>query len=182
MTTKSICYLIFALLIISSCSKKEEPEASTIDVSKQWSIDPLGNVISSTGDRQWLATTFTDQELNLFSSLDTADLSGTNPPAFVLETPPNYNPTYPNPFTTTHRLSLRFDNGYFGRIVFKCVVVDSTMTPHFKLVTRLFTTNASINITLNPTIPVGRFRLFYTLSTQSKPHFYKNWGNIQKTQ
>jgi hypothetical protein len=88
MTTKSICYLIFALLIISSCSKKDDPEAPMIDVSKQWSIDLLGNVISSTGDRQWLATTFTDQELNLFTSLDTADLSGTNAPAFVLEIPP----------------------------------------------------------------------------------------------
>jgi len=182
MTAKSICYLIFALLIISSCSKKDDPEAPIIDVSKQWSIDPLGNVISSTGDRQWQATTFTEAELNLFSSLDTADLSGTNAPAFVLETPPTYSSIYPNPFITVHSLSLRFDNGYFGRIVFKCVIVDSTMTPHFKLATRLFIPNASINLSFNPTLPVGRFRFFYTLSSQTKPHFYKNWGNIQKTQ
>jgi hypothetical protein len=34
MTTKSICYLIFALLIISSCIKKDDPEAPMINVSK----------------------------------------------------------------------------------------------------------------------------------------------------
>lgn len=180
MTTKLMCYLFFALIIISSCIKKSDTEVATIDVSKQWSFDPIGNVILSLGDGQWQSKTFTTQELNLFSSLDTANLSGTTTPSSVLETPPGYNSTYPNPFTTVNALSLRFANGYSGQIVFKCVVVDSTMTSYFKVATRLNVSSSSINIAFNPTIPVGRFRIYYTLSSQSSPHFYKSWGNIQK--
>lgn len=181
MRTKLIFYLIFVLIIINSCSKKNDAEVTSIDVSNQWSIDLSGNVILSLGDGQWQTKTFTSQELNLFSSLDTANLSGTTTPASVLETPPGYNSTYPNPFITVNALSLQFPGGYSGQFVLKCVVVDSTMTAHFKAATRLTVSSSSTTILFNPTIPVGRFRFFYTLSSQSNPHFYKSWGNIQKS-
>ena len=112
-------------------SDKEEPK--TIDVSKQWLITIQGEVISSPGDDQWQSKTFTTQEMNLFSSLDTANLSGTTAPDSVTGTPHGYNATYPNPFMTSYALSLHFSDGYSGQIVFKCVIVDSTMTSQFKL-------------------------------------------------
>ena len=180
MARKLMYYLVFALTAITSCSKKSGAKASAIDVSKQWSIDGLGNIISSPADGQWQAKILTAQELNLFVSLDTANLSGTTTPASVLETPPGYNSTYPNPFTTLNALSLRFANGFSGQIVFKCVIVDSTMTSYFKAAIRLNVSGPSTNISFNPTIPVGRFRIYYTLSSQSNPHFYKSWGNIWK--
>jgi hypothetical protein len=182
MTAKLMCYLFFALILVNSCAKKSDTAVTTIDVSKQWRIDPLGNVISSPGDGQWQTKIFTVQELDLFSSLDTANLSSTTTPGAVLENPPGYNSTYPNPFTTVNALSLRFTNGYSGQIIFKCVVTDSTMTTYFKAATRLIVSSSSISIAFNPTIPVGRFRFFYTLSSQANPHFYKSWGNIQKIQ
>jgi hypothetical protein len=181
MATKLIFYLFFTLTIISSCSKKSDTAATTIDVSKQWSIDFVGNITSSLADGQWQSKTFTTEELNLFNSLDTTNLNGTVAPTSVLEIPPGYNSTYPNPFTTVNALSLRFTSGYSGQIVFKCVIVDSNMTSRFKVATRLNISNSSINIAFNPTIQIGRFRFYYTLSSQSNPHFYKSWGNIQKT-
>ena len=175
-----MCFLFSALIIVTSCGKKDKIGTATIDVSKQWSIDGLGNIISSPGDGQWQPTQFTAQELNLFGSLDTANLSGTTTPGSVVQYPSGYISTYPNPFATFPALSLRFNSGYSGQIIFKCVIVDSTMTPQFKLATRLIVSNSTVNMVFNPTIPVGRFRLFFTLSAQSNPHFYKNWGNIQK--
>ncbi len=181
MTTKLIGCLIFAAVVINACSKNNDTATTTIDVSKQWSIDNFGVVISSHGDGQWQAKTFNTQELNLFSSLDTANLSGTTTPSAVLEIPPGYNSTFPNPFMSTNILALNFASPFSGQIVFKCVVVDSTMTPHFKLATRLHVTGSSIAVGFNPTVPVGKFRFYYTLSSQLNPHFYKSWGNIQKT-
>ncbi|MEO6833393.1 MAG: hypothetical protein ABI169_14395, partial [Chitinophagaceae bacterium] len=154
---------------------------TTIDVSKQWSIDFQHNVISSFGDGQWQNKTFTAQELNLFSSLDTTNLSGTTTPSSVIESSPGYNSCYPNPFTTVYALSLWFADGYSGQIALKFVVVDSTMMPYTNGTARLNVINSSINVTFNPTIPVGRFRFYYTLSSQANQHFYKSWGNIQKT-
>jgi hypothetical protein len=180
MTTKLISSCILLLILVSACSEKNEPETPVIDVSKQWYIDPMGSVIASTGDEQWQSKTFTSQELDLFSSLDTASLNGTTTPGSVLDTPPGYNLAYPNPFTTVNAIGIRLAPGSAGQIVFKCVVVDSMMTSRFKVATRYNVSGSSINIALNPTIPAGRFRLYYTLSSQSNPHFYKSWGNIQK--
>ena len=120
MTTKLIFYSICALTIICSCSKKNsDAQATTIDVSKQWNTDPTGYLISSAGDGQWQAKTFTAQELNLFSSMDTANLNGTSIPTTVLEVPPNYSSTYPNPFPNFNTLPLHFSNGFSGQIVLK---------------------------------------------------------------
>ena len=182
MTTKFLYSSIIALLILSSCNEKEEPAVTTnIDVSKQWTVDNLGVAITPLFDGQWQTKTFTSQELSLFNSLDTANLNGTTTPQSVVDTPPGYSSTFPNPFMTTNLLALRFNTGFTGQIVIKAVVVDSTMTPYFKAATRLNVQNASTALAFNPTIPVGRFRFYYTLSSQANPHFFKSWGNIQKT-
>lgn len=183
MTTKFLYSSLIALLILSSCNEKEDPVVTTtIDVSKQWSIDISGVAIPPLFDGQWQTKTFTSQELSLFNSLDTANLNGTTTPQSVIDTPPGYNATFPNPFTTTHALALRFNAGFAGQIVLKAVVVDSTMTSYFKVATRLNVQNAFTALAFNPTIPVGRFRFYYTLSSLANPHFFKSWGNIQKTQ
>lgn len=180
MPSKFTSILAFALTVLISCSKKNDPKPPQIDVSSQWTIDALGNIISSPGDGQWHAQTFTAQELNLFSSLDTANLGGTSTPGSVVEGPSRYNSSYPNPFATLYYLSLQFTNSFSGQIVLKYVIVDSTMTSQVKGAFKLNVSNSSINIAFSPTIPVGRFRFYYTLSSQSNPHFYKTWGNIQK--
>ena len=181
---KIICYIISASAFLSSCAKNTETNisaANTIDVSKQWKIDPNGIVLLSLGDGQWQTKMYTTQELSLFSNLDTADLNGTTTPTSVLETPPNFNSTAPNPFSSVIILPLRFGGAFSGRIVFKCVITDSTMTPYFKASSLLNVSNSTTALALNPPLPIGRFRLYFTLSSVTDPHFYKSWGNIQKT-
>ncbi len=183
MTTTKIYAAIIALLVISSCNEKDEPVVTpTIDLSKQWTVDNIGVASNPLFDGQWQTKTFTPQELSLFNSLDTANLNGTTTPQSVVDTPPGYNSTFPNPFITTHLLGLRFNTGFTGQIVIKTVIVDSNMTPYFKAAIRLNVQNASTILAFNPTIPAGRFRFYYSLSSQANPHFFKSWGNIQKTQ
>ena len=182
MTTKLIYSLFLATIIITSCGKKDgETAATTIDVSSQWRFDIAGNLMSSPGDFQWIAKTFNGKEFELFNSLDTANLSGTITPATVIETPPGYVAIYPNPFTLGFAFTLRFNVGYPGPYVFKAVVADSTLTPVFKTAIRLTVSGGqSSSIAFNPTLPVGRYRFYYTLSAMGNPHFYKSWGNIQR--
>ena len=185
MTSKLICPAIFLLIILSSCNKMEDPAIAAnnnIDVSKQWFFDPNGNPLNSVIDGQWQTKTFTVQEMSLFNSLDTTNLIGTSTPQTVIDTPAGSTATYPNPFITVNAMVFRFNTGFTGQIVFKVVVVDSTMTPYFKVATRLNVQNAFTALQFNPTVPIGRFRFYYTLSSSASPHFYKSWGNIQKSQ
>ncbi|MEZ0610167.1 hypothetical protein ACAW74_16745 [Fibrella sp. WM1] len=175
MTTKFLYSSIVLLLILSSCNEKNDPVVTTtIDVSKQWSVDMFGVAVNPLSDGQWQTKTFTLEESNLFNSLDTANLRGTTTPQSVIDTPPGYNPTFPNPFVTVNTLALRFSNGFSGQVFFKAVVVDSTMTSYFKVATRLNVQNGFTALQLNPTIPTGRFRYYYTLSSQANPHFFKS--------
>ena len=80
MTKSGWIGLLSLLTFLSSC-KKEEP---TIDVSKQWKVDYNGNLISGDGDGQWMPVSLSSQEMNLFSALDTADLTGTLKPDSVM--------------------------------------------------------------------------------------------------
>ena len=184
-------FLFFILLC--GCRSKETPtptpQSTQIDVSKQWRFDATGLLLTGPGDGQWKSTTFTAQELNLFASLDTANLIGTTTPAQVLETN-GYNAIYPNPFILSgpHAMSFTFPNGYSGQFVLKLVYVDSLMNPLFKKAVKLQSnaypppTTSGVNIQILPSVPVGRHRLYYTLSSASNPNFYTCWGNIQCTQ
>src|SRR6476660_9769870 len=103
---KQVLYLIVVALIVSACQKNLNSQSQAIDVSEQWTVDGLGNLVFGYADGQWQSKTFTSKEQALFNSLDTADLSGTTNPGMVLENTLNYNSAYPNPFIATggHRL------------------------------------------------------------------------------
>lgn len=192
MITKQLFHLFFLSVILISCSKTESPseQLTTIDVSKQWLVGSARQLILGLGDGQWQTKVFTTQEQNLFASLDTANLVGTSKPDSVLESPISYNCAYPNPFASENRLSFRFTNGFNGQIELKFVIVDSLLRTLDKGAMRVQATSypqiplnpsSSNELTIKPNIPIGTFRLYYTLSSQLNQHFYKSWGNIQRT-
>jgi hypothetical protein len=46
-----LAYLFFGLIILSACTKESKHNTSIeTDVSQQWLIDPLGNVLIRTND------------------------------------------------------------------------------------------------------------------------------------
>lgn len=179
---------IFICLLLNACNKSNSPgnQITQIDVSNQWWFDVSGNMLTGPGDNQWKATTFTAQELSLFSNLDTANLIGTTTPGSVLLASGSHHALYPNPFSSSQQLPFSFPNGYAGQFVLKLVYVDSLMNPLLKKVVRLRSnaypppTTSGVAVIIQPIIPVGRLRLYYTLSSASDPHFFKCWGNIQK--
>jgi hypothetical protein len=174
---------IFISIIIASCNNSQE----NIDVSKQWKVDYYGNLILGLNDGQWGAKVFTTQEQNLFNDLDTANLTGTVKPDSVLSS----STIIPNPFKTQALFAFSFSNGFNGQIEFKFVIVDSHMNIVDKRAIRIQGTsypNIPLNpsgsgpIPLTPKIPVGSFRIYYSLSAQSSQNFYTSWGNIQQIQ
>ncbi len=181
-------FLFFILLC--GCGNKETPtpipQSTQIDVLKQWRFDISGNLLTGPGDGQWKSTAFTAQELNLFTSLDTTNLTGTTTPPQVLESN-GYNAIYPNPFilSAPHGMHFSFPNGYAGQFVLKLVYVDSLMNPLFKKAVRLQSnaypppTTSGLDLYILPVVSVGRHRLYYTLSSASNPHFYTCWGNVE---
>ncbi len=184
MAVRGLFLCLLVLAIPGSCHKSDS--GNNIDVSQQWKLDALGNLIGGTVDDQWHLKIFNAQEISLFNSLDTADLTGTVKPDAVIEGTGIY--TFPNPFSNAHILSIPFSTGYAGDVVLKVVYVDSRMNPVFKSAVRLHATPypppnySRINVAIGPSIPIGRFRLYYTLSAENNPHFYESWGNIEKTQ
>jgi len=191
MKSKKILLLLSATIIIFiSCRKDDNSNNVTpaIDVSAQWQIDAVGNLILGIPDRQWQTKTFTPTELNLFTSLDTTNLTGTTTPTTVLETSSQRNNSiFPNPFSTSFQILFGFNAGFSGQFVFKCVIVDSLLNPLDKKVTIMQASvfgpgNVSTSniISIIPNVPIGRFRIYYTLSSNTNQHFYKCWGNIQR--
>ena len=187
MNRAPLLFFFIINIILSSCHKSSE----NIDVSSQWFVDYNGNLISRPSDGQWQFQIFTSQELNLFNSLDTANLSGTLMPDSVLELANCYNCIFPNPFGSSTSFLFHFSNGYNGQMVFKSVVVDD----HMKIVDEgsqriqgksdsniLFNPSISNVVSLSPHIPIGKFRIYFTLSAATKQHFYQSWGNIEKIQ
>lgn len=181
---------ITSLFLCYSCSKKDDSSATIysssneekIDVSAQWLVDANGVIINSLNDGQWIDGTFSLEEMELFISLDTINLSGTSTPTEVLDSPSGFITTYPLPFESVNNLTLLFNSEYTGSVVFKAVIVDNKMKAKSKLAAKLNTQNAQASIALMPNIPDGKYRLYYTLSSETNPHFFKSWGNIHKTQ
>jgi len=191
MKPEQLLNFLLATIIICSCNKATDPSDQTtqIDVSKQWTINSVRHLILGLGDGQWQAKVFTSREQNLFNSLDTANLTGTTKPDSVFESPIEYNCSFPNPFTAFNQMSFRFTNAFNGQMIFKFVIVDSLMHSLYKDAIRIQATSnpliplnpSSGNlITIYPNVPIGRYRFYYTLSSQLNQHFYKCWGNIQK--
>ena len=173
----ALCFILI-LLVNLACKDTEEP-VMKIDVSDQWLFDYNGQINSIGGQEQWKNTILTSQELTLFESLDTMDLTGTTAPDSVKE---NITYPYPNPFYNIHAFAFGFNAGYTGQLVFKYVVVDSLFNPLDKIAVRFQADSNYNNVHIMPDIPEGRYRLYYTLSSQSEPHFFQCWGNIEQTQ
>jgi hypothetical protein len=176
--------LYFAIVVIlissSSCTKNNNNVAAgstTINVSCQQYIDALGNVLSPEGNCSSPSDSagFSQQELNLFNSLDTANLSGT-----VLPSPVSCSSfVFPNPFNAEFTIEYRFNTVLQGPVVIKYVITDSLLNPVYKSVALVGTTASSeFFLQLSPNIPAGRFRLFQTLSAQSYNNFLRSWINI----
>ena len=189
MKVNQISNFILASFLFIFCSKNNDSNNVTtpIDVSAQWKTDALGDLLSGLSDQQWQAKIFNSAEQNLFNSLDTANLSGTTTPGAVLEIPYRYNCIYPTPFNSQFQMTFRFTAGFSGQFVFKCVIVDSLMNPIDKKTAKLQATvypgpgnSSSTTIAIMPNVPIGRFRLYFTLSSQANAPFYKSWGNIQR--
>jgi hypothetical protein len=167
---------LLLIIAISSCEKEKKPN-NEIDVSNQWSIDPFGVVISSSGEDQWNKKIFTASELSLFISLDTTNLAGTITPATVRETS-NY--PFPNPFVNNHSFAFKFNDSFSGEVVLKYVVVDNKLNIIDKKVAKLKANSGYAAIAISPAVAIAQYRLYYTLSSQANVHFYQSWGNIQK--
>ena len=186
MKVKLFKLFIIVSVLTTACNKSRN---NSIDVSKQWKVDNLGLLISGLTDGQWENKTFSSQELSLFNSLDTVDLTGTTMPDSVLEEKPvSHNYASPNPFNQTTRLFLSFSPGFSGQVVLKYVIINADFTIVDKSAIRIQATvcscpslsSSSGVINLMPNVPRGQFRIYYTLSSQGNNHFYKTWGNIQE--
>ena len=171
-----LCMLISFTLF--SC-KKNGQKGTAIDVSHQVYYDNLGNVLLSDGGIS-RGYTFNSNEMAFFNSLDTANLNGTIRPATV-----NVFCCYPNPTYVTRgdKIGFNFGASSTSHVVVKYVIVDSVSTPLLKKVTHLYipagTYTAYDNI--DPaSLPVGRFRVYLTLSAESNDNFYTLWNNIER--
>lgn len=176
MITRLLNFLLLVILL-ASCNKIDEPSGLLIDVSQQWSFDEQGYPLVGLLDGQWQTKAFNKAEMALFNSLDTVKLENTSTPASVSDNPPGRNACFPNPFKDAHALYVGFNSDFSSDVVVKAVIVDSTMTAKSKLVSRLKGQNGTL---FKPNIPAGKYRLYYTLSSEANPHFYKTWGNIHK--
>ena len=88
MKSNKFLILLTTTIIFISCKKDDNSNNATpaIDVCAQWQIDALGNLILSLPYGQWKAKNFSTAELNLFASLDIANLTDTTTPTALLET------------------------------------------------------------------------------------------------
>ncbi len=158
------------MILQTQCSKEK------INVSIIYPTDNLGNLIGSTpNDNQWKNIEFSGPELALFNGLDTANLSGTQLPTIGTS---YYG--YPNPFANYISVYTALTQPLNGEIVVKYVVVDNKMNAIEKGSTRIHVTS-SINFMVSSNFSSGKYRLYFTYSAEGHKHFFKSWGNIQKT-
>jgi hypothetical protein len=175
--TKLVALMTLMIAVFTTACEKEEKQNNTIDVSAQWNIDPFGVVISAPGPDQWNKKILSSSELALFSSMDTTGLFGTSAPTAMRDT---VNYPFPNPFSSTHSLAFKFNNNYSGELILKYVIVDSALNVVEKKVARLTSMSGSAAVAIAPVVAAGKYRLYYTLSSQAAPNFYQSWGNIKR--
>jgi hypothetical protein len=169
-------FLLPLMSLLTHCTRNAADLLSDkIDVSDIYMTDNIGNLINNPpNDNQWKLADFNDKELVLFSSMDTANLAGTKLPAIS-----NSYYGYPNPFTNTISVSATLAQPLNGEIVVKYVVVNNRLGAVQKGCSRI-SVSSWINFMLPGNFSIGNYRLYYTFSAESHPHFFKSWGNIQK--
>ena len=179
----ALCSVFF---VFATCKKNKLSQQ--ISLSDQYIVDGLGNLVSGNlSDGQWKNKAFTQAELALFSSLDTADLTGTTKPDSINQR--YFTSIYPNPSLAqgSFMFSTHFNGGYSGKVIMKYVIVDSTMNVLYKGSTRIQaqsypppSISTGTSIAFMPNTGAGRFRFYFTYSALSNPHFFRSWGNIQR--
>ena len=172
---------IFLILILFFCTIlwgcEKTTNQSSLDFSQQWQTDYSGNLIngvSNQADSQWQNRSLLPREVALFKSLDTTDLTGTTVPDSI-----NSAIFFPNPLSTQAQLYFSFNTSYSGQIKFKYVVVDNNMNPLQKGTSLLSRNQAFFH--LEAIFPIGYYRIYFALCSQSNENFYTSWGNIQRT-
>jgi hypothetical protein len=168
---------LFLGFIFASCKKSDstgEPNLK-IDVSIQWKLNQQGGIDFSPVDGQWVNKSFIAKEMELFKSLDTTNLRGTRL-ANLTDSPI----PFPNPFSSTQSFSFLFSDNFSGDIVLKYIIVNEDLFPLVKNAVRITSNSGRSDLLINPSIPIGKYRIYFTLSSESNPHFYKTWGNIEK--
>lgn len=174
-------FLLLAVVLIVieySCGKNNNdgpPLPILVDVSCQQYTDILGNDLASSGTcPSVIDTAFSEQEVALFNSLDTVDLSGT-----MMPTSAGSQLLYPNPFRISSGFTIQYylPNQFLGQIIAKYVITDSLLHPVYKTAKRL-DFNQTIIAHLQPPVEALRLRLFYTLSDQFHNPFLRGWINI----
>jgi len=185
MTKSKLFRFICASMILLSCNNSQN---DNIDVSAQDQVDYNGNAFIWLNDGQWEAKVFTTREQALFKSLDTANVAGTTIPDSINVTS---NAFFPNPFSSVAIFMVLFSSGFTGQVELKYVIVDSHLNTKDLGVLRIQAPpdpnhpgnqSSSGPIHVNPNVAPGQYRIYYKLSTQSKPNFYTSWGNIERTQ
>lgn len=178
---KVLVYLIIGLYLLQGC-KKDQPATlpEVLDVASQWVVDNNGVVVSALTDGQWSRKALSNRELALFNNLDTVSLAGTTTAQAILDTTTNLHPFFPNPFQVAHQLTFAFNPGIMGDVILKAVVVDSTYAIKYQTWRRISTQSTMSSLQVTPSLSTGKYRFYFTLSTQAAPHFYTSWGNIEK--
>jgi hypothetical protein len=181
-----LSYFIFIAIVLIACNKGQDN--TQIDVSKQDQIDYNGNLVGAwLNDGQWEPKVFTEQEKNLFSGLDTAGLAGTGIPDSVAVISVAF---FPNPFSSVASVMFAFSSGYNGQVELKYVIVDNHLNIKNQGAFRIQATYdqnipASLSVSnfihLYPDIPAGKYRIYFSLSSEIKQNFYMTWGNIQRS-
>jgi methionine-rich copper-binding protein CopC len=149
----------------------------TINVSDIYPTDNVGNPVGSfPNDTQWQAQTYSADEMALFQSMDTANLTGTTVPTIS-----HHYYAYPNPFSNLFNIPIIASQPFNGAFVMKFVVVDKHMKPVHKGSVRLqFNNNTGVSVQIAGNFGAGNYRVYFTYSAEGHEHFFKTWGNIQK--
>lgn len=161
----------FLTLFTFGCSK----DVNLSDFANVYVTDyngaPLAGDLS---DGQWLNRSFSENEMALFTDLDTVNTTNTSTPASAL-----VRYAYPNPFSDLLGVPILLDTDFNGDIIVKYVVVNRSMKVVQKAAQRLHATSSAY-FSVIPTFPAGNYRIYFTLSANDNEHFYKGWGNIER--
>lgn len=149
----------------------------TIDLSAIYAVDNIGNQIGPfPNDNQWKSQIFSDKEMDLFKSLDTANLSGTTIASFS-----QHYYAYPNPSSTNFSIpAILTPPASGGSIVVKFVVVNGYMLPVKKGAVRVKLDSTGFAFIISGDFDSGSYRVYFTFSAEGHEHFFKSWGNILK--
>lgn len=166
---KLFIFFLITLICISGCSKS----VATIDVSSQNFVDYSGNFLGSAGSGPASGNDFISQEMALFNNFDTADLSIYKKPDSVYNTM-----IFPNPSSSEVIFFCTFNANFSDSVFAEYVITDNSLRSVYKSSGVISGSNRFGNI--NPVIPIGKYRLFVTLSANGNKNFYTYWVNITK--